>query len=46
MTQDYGEELKYREEILLGIMDLASKLSVEFAFPTRTLQVESFPGKA
>jgi MscS family membrane protein len=41
MTQDYGQELKYREQILLGIMDLATKLGVDFAFPTRTLQVES-----
>lgn len=46
LTQDYGDELKYREEILLSIMDLAAKLGVEFAFPTRTLQVEALPGKA
>lgn len=43
VTEDYGQELKYREEILLRIMDLAAELGVAFAFPTRTLLVESLP---
>jgi MscS family membrane protein len=38
---DYHTELKERERILLQILDLAKTLGVEFAFPTRTLHVES-----
>lgn len=34
-------ELMERETILLRIMELASELGVEFAFPTRTLVVET-----
>ena len=37
MTEDSGEELEYREDILLRIMDLVTGMGVEFAFPTRTL---------
>jgi MscS family membrane protein len=40
-VQDYGIELKEREAILLQTMDLASETGVEFAFPTRTLQIEA-----
>jgi MscS family membrane protein len=40
---DYAAELKEREDILLQIMDLANELGVEFAFPTRTLIVETPP---
>ena len=32
-----NSELKEREDILLQIMEIAGKLGVEFAFPTRTL---------
>jgi MscS family membrane protein len=38
---DYTAELQEREDILLQIMDLAKELGVEFAFPTRTLRVET-----
>ena len=34
-------ELEEREAILLRIMELASELGVEFAFPTRTIVVEA-----
>jgi MscS family membrane protein len=37
---DYTAELKEREDILLQIMDLATEIGVEFAFPTRTLRLE------
>jgi MscS family membrane protein len=37
MTEDSAEELEYREDILLRIMDLVTGMGVEFAFPTRTL---------
>jgi MscS family membrane protein len=41
MVADYKNELIQREAILLKIMDLANLLGVEFAFPTRTLYVET-----
>lgn len=39
--QDYSVELREREAILLQIMDLVNEMGVGFAFPTRTLQIES-----
>ncbi len=43
IVPDYAAELKDREDILLSIMDLATNLDVEFAFPTRTLHIETVP---
>jgi MscS family membrane protein len=43
MTEDYGQELAYREDILLRIMDLVTGMGVKFAFPTRTLDVGGGP---
>jgi MscS family membrane protein len=40
ITNDWGEELKSREQILLQIFDLAHELDVEFAFPTQTLYLK------
>jgi MscS family membrane protein len=40
-TTDYSAELAAREEILLQIMDLAKQLGIDFAFPTRTLVIET-----
>jgi MscS family membrane protein len=40
-VEDYATELREREVILLKIMDLAKHIGVEFAFPTRTLQVDT-----
>ena len=40
-AQDYTVELQEREVILLKIMELAKKLDVEFAYPTRTLHINS-----
>jgi MscS family membrane protein len=40
-TASYSEELEKREEILLSIMKLAEQLHIEFAFPTRTLLIET-----
>jgi MscS family membrane protein len=37
VTNDYGEEIEAREQLLLDILRLAKKLKVEFAFPTQTL---------
>jgi MscS family membrane protein len=43
---DAPSELKEREDILLKIMDLTKEIGVEFAFPTRTLIVETVPTTA
>jgi len=45
-TTDYAAELEAREEILLRIMDLAKRSDIDFAFPTRTLVIETPPGTA
>ncbi len=37
----YFTELEERERILLQILDLAKEIDIEFAFPTRTLHVET-----
>ena len=44
-TQDWGEEMHARHTLLLGILELANKLGVQFAFPSQTLFMELFPGK-
>jgi len=41
LVPDYAAELREREDVLLKIMDLAQEIGVEFAFPTRTLHVET-----
>jgi MscS family membrane protein len=38
-------ELEARHEMLIAIMHLAKALGVNFAFPTRTLHMETFPEK-
>ncbi len=43
---DLTSELKEREELLLKIIELATEMGVKFAFPTRTLIVESSTGEA
>jgi MscS family membrane protein len=40
-TTNYSEEIEAREEIILHIMDLAKQLNIAFAFPTRTLVIET-----
>tara|TARA_Y100001935_G_C17279902_1_gene496860 strand:+ start:143 stop:1747 length:1605 start_codon:yes stop_codon:yes gene_type:complete len=40
-AEDWTEELLAKEEIFLKILKLAKEVSVEFAFPTRTVHVES-----
>ena len=37
LVTDYPSELKGRHEVLVQIMDLAERMGVAFAFPTRTL---------
>jgi len=41
----WSEELRARHEVLLSVVELAEELGVNFAFPTQTLHVETFPEK-
>lgn len=41
----WSEELHSRHEILLSVVKLAEELGINFAFPTQTLHVETFPEK-
>ncbi len=45
MTNDYAQEMHGRHILLLGILELANSLGVEFAFPSQTLFMELFPEK-
>jgi MscS family membrane protein len=42
---DWAAELKAKHEILLEIIKLAEAMGVNFAFPTQTLHMETFPEK-
>ncbi len=42
----WSEELKYRGEVMLSIVELADRVGIRFAFPTSTLHIENFPEKA
>ncbi len=42
---DWSSELVERQNIYIEILRLAKELNVDFAFPTQTLHVESFPEK-
>lgn len=44
-VEDWSEELYQRQVLFLEILRLAKNLNVEFAFPTQTLHVETFPEK-
>lgn len=41
----WGDELRCRHEVLIEIIKLAESLGVNFAFPTTTLHMETFPEK-
>ncbi|UII27057.1 mechanosensitive ion channel family protein [Fulvivirga maritima] len=41
----WSDELRARHEVLLEVVKLAEALGVNFAFPTQTLHVETFPEK-
>lgn len=43
---NWALELQYRHQIIIQILKLAEKLNVRFAFPTRTLHMETFPDKS
>ena len=40
IADDWGEELKCKQDIYFKILDLACELNVEFAYPTQTLYFE------
>ncbi|MFP4214729.1 MAG: mechanosensitive ion channel family protein [Phycisphaerae bacterium] len=42
---DWSNELVERQNVLLEVIRLADEMGVEFAFPTRTLHMETFPEK-
>jgi MscS family membrane protein len=42
---DWSAELVERQRVFLEIVRLADAIGVEFAFPTQTLQIETFPGQ-
>jgi MscS family membrane protein len=44
-TPTWSDELRAKHELYLSILRLAHDLGVEFAFPTQTLHVDSFPEK-
>ncbi|WP_051261536.1 mechanosensitive ion channel family protein [Desulfovibrio inopinatus] len=43
-TTQWGEWLRIKEELAYAIMDIVHSSGSDFAFPSRTLYVESFPG--
>jgi len=45
LTDDYGKELRYKEEIFMNIIKLAEALGVQFAYPSQSLYVETLPGQ-
>jgi MscS family membrane protein len=44
-TKEWALELKWKEQIIASILELASSLGVEFAYPTTSLHIESMPEK-
>ena len=42
---NWSRELLERQNIFLEVLKLAEKLEIQFAFPTQTLHVDSFPEK-
>ena len=45
-TTTYAGELKIKEELLFAILRLARLLGIQFAFPSTSVYVETFPEKA
>ena len=44
-TNDWALELKWKEQIISSILELAASLGVQFAYPTTTMHIESMPEK-
>ncbi len=45
VVPDFKNELIVREELVMGIIELAHEAGISFAFPSQSLYVESFPGQ-
>lgn len=45
VVPDFKTELIVREELVMGIIELAHEAGISFAFPSQSLYVESFPGQ-
>jgi MscS family membrane protein len=44
-TNDWALELKWKEEVIKSILELAASLGVQFAYPTSSLFIETMPEK-
>jgi MscS family membrane protein len=42
---DWAAELVERQRVFLEVIRLADALGIEFAFPTQTLEIDTFPGQ-
>ena len=45
-VENWAEELVEKQNVLIEILRLSKRLEVDFAFPTQTLHIESFPEKS
>lgn len=45
LTNDYGEDLKLREEAYFAILELAEKLGIQFAIPSSAIYMNAQPEK-
>ena len=43
LTNEYIEDIKYREEVMFAIIRLAKQLGVQFAFPSQSLYIQTLP---
>lgn len=44
-TTDYADNLKFKEEIIFSILNLAAAMNVHIAFPSTSVYIESMPEK-
>jgi MscS family membrane protein len=44
-TKEWALELKWKEQVIASILELASSLGLQFAYPTTSLHIESMPEK-
>jgi MscS family membrane protein len=44
-TNDWALELKWKEEVISSILELAASLGIQFAYPTTALHIETMPDR-